>query len=201
MSKPDISTSFSSVLSLLWPQILMMYALCAMSVSPVWSAGQMSASIQAALGVSLQIVFLLNVVSMAVNSGATAVISQSVGAGRIMRAKLFVGVSILTNIFLGILVAFLGLVFGKYAFLLLGLSGAELEIATKLCNILFLSLPFSFVLNAASVIFRSFRQVKTPLFITTLACIFQLILLYLLCLEGDFMGIAWALFFTYLFVR
>lgn len=201
MSKPDISTSFSSVLALLWPQILVMYVLCAMSVAPVWAAGHMSPSIQAALGVSLQIIFFLNVVSIAINAGATAVISQSIGAGRIIRAKLFVGVTILTNLLLGLLVAFIATLFGKYAFLLLGLSGTELEIATKLCNILFLSLPFAFAFNSGAVIFRSFRQVKTPLVITIFACALQITLLYTLCVgeNSSFMGIAWAHFYAQVF--
>ena len=58
----------------------MMYLMFFMGFVAVWVAGQISADVQAALGMVNQCGILLMVVAMAISSGATAAVSQSLGA-------------------------------------------------------------------------------------------------------------------------
>lgn len=189
MSKhPDISTSFKAIFALLWPQVLMMYIICVMNVVPIWAAGKMSADVSAAFGVSMQMLFLLSVINIALNSGATAVISQSIGATKLQRAKLYVFITLLLNAFFGVGVGVLAYVFSGQIFALLGLRGAALGIANELWAVLLFSLPCSFLFNSAMAVFRSFREVILPLIITIIVCAFYLFFVFKLSFSEFFMG-------------
>ena len=189
MSKhPDISTSFKAIFALLWPQVLMMYVICVMNVAPIWAAGKMSADVSAALGVSMQMLFLLGVINIALNSGATAVISQSIGAKKLDRAKFYVFMTLLLNALFGVGVGVLAYIFSGQIFALLGLKGAALDIANELWAVLLFSLPCSFLFNSAMVVFRSFREVILPLIITIIVCAFYLFFIFKLSFSEFFMG-------------
>ena len=189
MSKhPDISTSFKAIFALLWPQVLMMYVICVMNVAPIWAAGKMSADVSAALGVSIQMLFLLGVINIALNSGTTAVISQSIGAKKLQRAKFYVFIILLLNAFFGVGVGVLAYIFSGQIFALLGLKDAALDIANELWAVLLFSLPCSFLFNSAMVVFRSFREVILPLIITIIVCAFYLFFIFKLSFSEFFMG-------------
>lgn len=111
MIKTTLSTSKRAIFGLVWPQILMMYLLFITNIAPLWVAGKMDAQTQAALGLVMQVIFFLNAFCIALNAGATAVISQSMGANRFFRARLYVNISLALNFILGALLGFLGLVF------------------------------------------------------------------------------------------
>ena len=67
--------------------MLQMYLVFVISFTPVWTAGKLSEDVQAALGMASQAQLFLNVVCMGLASGATAAISQSLGALRRRRAE------------------------------------------------------------------------------------------------------------------
>ncbi len=90
MPKLDLSTSPRAIWHLTWPQMLMMYLMFFTGFIGVWVAGQISSNVQASLGLVTQCAMFLMVVIMAVSSGATACISQSLGAGRMIRAQLYI---------------------------------------------------------------------------------------------------------------
>lgn len=196
--KIDISTSFRAIFALVWPQMLMMYLLCVMNIAPIWAAGQMSAEVQAALGMSMQALFFLNVVCIAISAGATSVISQSVGAGRVARAHSYVLLALGLNFFLGVIISAFAYVFADFIFELLALNGEALRVAKQLWGILLFSVVFSYVFNTCVVLFRSFREVKTPLFITLCVCVVHLFFLFALSFgrfgfsQFGYIGIAWA---------
>ena len=105
MPTPDLSTSPRAIWRLTWPQMLMMYLVFFMGFNTVWVAGQISADVQAALGMVTQCAIFLMVVIMAVSSGATAAVSQSLGARKMRRAQRYVGTTVLGSLGLGLLVA------------------------------------------------------------------------------------------------
>ena len=189
MSKhPDISTSFKAIFALLWPQVLMMYVICVMNVAPIWAAGKMSSQVSAALGVSMQMLFLLGVINIALNSGATAVISQSIGAKKLDRAKFYVFMTLLLNALFGVGVGVLAYIFSGQIFALFGLKGSVLDIANELWAVLLFSLPCNFLFNSAMAVFRSFREVILPLIITIIVCAFYLFFIFKLSFSEFFMG-------------
>lgn len=169
MIKTTLSTSKRAIFGLVWPQILMMYLLFITNIAPLWVAGKMDAQTQAALGLVMQVIFFLNAFCIALNAGATAVISQSMGANRFFRARLYVNISLALNFILGALLGFLGLVFKDGIFELLAVPNEAKQIAHSLWEIMIFAMPCAFIYQGAMVIFRCFGDVITPLFIS--ACI------------------------------
>ena len=83
----------------------MMYLVFFMGFVAVWVAGQINAEVQAALGMVNQCGILLMVVAMAISSGATAAVSQSLGALKVARAQRYVATTVLGCFVLGFVVA------------------------------------------------------------------------------------------------
>ena len=76
-----------SIWNLIWPQMVTMYSVVLTGLTAVWTAGQINADTQGALGMVNQCGFFLMVVIMALSSGATAAVSQSLGAEKLLRAQ------------------------------------------------------------------------------------------------------------------
>ena len=152
MPTPDLSTSPRAVWRLTWPQMLMMYLVFFMGFITVWVAGQISAEVQAALGMVTQCAIFLMVVIMAVSSGATAAVSQSLGALKMRRAQRYVGTTVLGSLGLGLLVAVGGWFFGDGILRLLMVPESILPIARELWQVTMLALPAQYIYSATGVI-------------------------------------------------
>ena len=74
------NTSPRAIWSLTWPQMLMMYVQFFSGFTTVWTAGQISADLQAALGMITQCGIFFMVLCMALSSGGMAAVSQSSGS-------------------------------------------------------------------------------------------------------------------------
>ena len=136
----------------------------------------------------MQMLFLLGVINIALNSGATAVISQSIGAKKLDRAKFYVFMTLLLNALFGVGVGVLAYIFSGQIFALFGLKGSVLDIANELWAVLLFSLPCNFLFNSAMAVFRSFREVILPLIITIIVCAFYLFFIFKLSFSEFFMG-------------
>lgn len=169
MIKPNLSISKRAIFSLVWPQMLMMYLLFITNITPLWVAGKMDAQTQAALGLVMQVIFFLNAFCIALNAGATAVISQSLGASKVYRARLYVSISLMLNFILGTILCAFGFMFKDEIFNLLAVPNEARQIALSLWGIMILSMPCAFIYQGAMVIFRCIKDVITPLFVS--ACI------------------------------
>ena len=198
MPTPDLSTSPRAIWRLTWPQMLMMYLVFFMGFNTVWVAGQISADVQAALGMVTQCAIFLMVVIMAVSSGATAAVSQSLGARKMRRAQRYVGTTVLGSLGMGLLVAVGGWFFGDGILRLLMVPERILPIARELWQVTMLALPAQYIYSATGVMFRATRQVLPPLWVAALVCAVNL----LACLgfglgwfglpAFGYMGLVWA---------
>ena len=169
-----------------------------MGFNTVWVAGQISADVQAALGMVTQCAIFLMVVIMAVSSGATAAVSQSLGARKMRRAQRYVGTTVLGSLGLGLLVAVGGWFFGDGILRLLMVPERILPIARELWQVTMLALPAQYIYSATGVMFRATRQVLPPLWVAALVCVVNL----LACLgfglgwfglpAFGYMGLVWA---------
>ena len=175
MPTPDLSTSPRAIWRLTWPQMLMMYLVFFMGFNTVWVAGQISADVQAALGMVTQCAIFLMVVIMAVSSGATAAVSQSLGARKMRRAQRYVGTTVLGSLGLGLLVAVGGWFFGDGILRLLMVPERILPIARELWQVTMLALPAQYIYSATGVMFRATRQVLPPLWVAALVCVVNLL--------------------------
>lgn len=198
MATPDLSTSATAIWRLTWPQLLMMYIVFLMGFVAVWVAGQISADVQAALGMVTQCSMLLMVVIMSIASGATAAVSQSLGAMRLQRARCYIAATVLGSMILGSIMACIGAWFGRDILLLLNVPEAIRPMTEELWQVNMLALPAQYIYAATGVMFRATRQVIPPLWVAGLVCIANLLAclglgLGWLGLPGyGYMGLAWA---------
>ena len=154
-----------SIWNLIWPQMVMMYSVVLTGLTAVWTAGQINADTQGALGMVNQCSFFLMVVIMAISSGATAAVSQSLGANNVQRAKRYIQITIFGSLMLGLLFAFLGYKHGTPVLRLLQVPEEIIPLASSMWDWMMFALPAQHVYAATGVIFRATRQVIPPLWI------------------------------------
>ena len=174
MPEPDLSVSPRAIWKLTWPQMLMMYLVFFMGFINIWVAGRISADVQAALGMVNQCGLFLMVVAMSMSSGATAAVSQSLGAKRMRRAQRYVGTTVLGSLLAGILVALLGWQLGSPILRVLQVPERILPVTAGFWDITMLALPAQYVYAATGVMFRATRQVLPPLWVAATVCVFDL---------------------------
>lgn len=176
MPKLDLSTSPGAIWRLTWPQLLMMYLVFFTGFIGVWVAGQISSGVQAALGLVTQCSMFLMVVIMAISSGATACISQSLGAGKMIRAQLYIFTTIVGSLLLGIMMAIPGWYFEGPILHLVQVPEELMPISREIWKIAVITLPVQYVNSATGVMFRATRMVIPPLCVAALVCVANLIL-------------------------
>ncbi len=168
--KPDLGVGARDIWRLTWPQMLMMYILFFSGIISVWTAGQISSQVQAAMGLVTQCSMFMMVIIMSISSGATAAISQSIGMGKLLRARLYISTTVFGSLGLGILMAVPGYLLGDQILWLIQTPPDIMGISREIWDISILGLPFQYVYFATGVLFRSTRQVLPPLWVATLVC-------------------------------
>jgi len=197
-TEPDLSVSPRAVWRLTWPQMLMMYLMFFMGFVSVWVAGRISADVQAALGMVNQCGIFLMVVSMAVSSGATAAVSQSLGARRIVRAKRYIAATVAGCSALGILVALAGWLCSEGILRVIMVPESILPQTREMWLAGLPGLPAQYLYAATGVMFRATRQVLPPLWVAALVCLCNLLACLGLGLgwfglpDCGYMGLVWA---------
>ena len=162
----------------------MMYLMFFMGFVAVWVAGQISADVQAALGMVNQCGILLMVVAMAVSSGATAAVSQSLGALKIMRAQRYVGTTVIGCMGMGFVVALFAWTFSEGILRMLMVPKSILPETRQMWTVSMLGLPAQYLYASTGVMFRATRQVLPPLWVAAAVCLCNL----LACLG---LGLGW----------
>ncbi|BAV92049.1 MATE family efflux transporter [Deltaproteobacteria bacterium] len=175
MNNPDLSTSPGAIWRLTWPQMLMMYLVFFMGFIMVWVAGQISADVQAALGMVTQSSIFLMVVAMALASGATAAIAQSLGARKTCRAQRYIATTVLGSLILGIFVAVAGYCFGDHILVFLMVPNTIMPVVHEIWQVTMLALPAQYLYAATGTMFRATRQVLQPLRVAALVCAVNLL--------------------------
>ncbi len=156
----------------------MTYIIYVMTLVPILAAGHLSADIQAALGMVIQCNLFLTVLSMGLAAGATATISQALGAGEEALAKKYIATTLALSALLGLGMGMCGLVWKEEILHLVRLPASALPEARELFGIFMLGLPFVYVFSASGVIFRSTREVIIPLIVMGLVACTQAFLCF-----------------------
>lgn len=171
MDKPALSFTPAAIWSLTWPQMLMMYLLFFSGIITIWVAGKISPNVQASLGMVMQCSLFLMVIIMAISSGATAAISQSLGMGKYARARLYISTVVYGSFILGLLTAFPAFFFGEEILRLIQTPPEIMPVCIKLWHVLAITLPIQYVFHSTSALFRSTRMVLPPLWVAALTLI------------------------------
>lgn len=81
-----VGTSWSALWRLSWPIVLTMVLNAMVGLLDTWIAGALGPTRQAAVGISMQLILLINATTTAVSIGCQALVSRNVGAGNLQDA-------------------------------------------------------------------------------------------------------------------
>lgn len=150
--------------NLSWPQVLMMVFHFLIGFVDVWVAGQIDHRVQAALGIITQSLFLFLVIATAVAGGGVAAISQSFGAGRILRAERYTGLCLIIAAVFGLFFPVLGLPLRDVFVSLLQVPKDIAPLTGYILEVFLYTLPPYYMMIMQNAVFRARRQVMVPLY-------------------------------------
>lgn len=167
-------------------------------MTDIWVAGQLGRDVQTSIGIVSQVFSMLMLIASLAGSGASTAISQSLGAGRTLRASRYVA-SILQICFLsGTLVALISLAMVHGTNLFQSENTALQPIMLTFITAYCVNLPFFYLLVMINSVFRAHTYVRIPCQTLFLVCMINLIasLAFGLGMWGapnyGYAGVAWA---------
>jgi multidrug resistance protein, MATE family len=157
--------------TLSWPQVLMMVFHFLIGFVDVWVAGRIDHRLQASLGIITQSLFFFLVIATAVAGGGVAAISQSLGAGRTLRAERYIGLCLLVAVVFGLIFPLVGLPAKGLFVRLLQVPPDIAPLTEYVLEVFLYTLPPYYMLIVQNAVFRSRRMVMVPLYAMILVTI------------------------------
>ena len=202
MTNPPKQAPYRNIWRLSWPQMLMMFLNFLIGFADVYVCGRIGREAQAAMGTIAQAMFFFLVLGVAVSNGSVAAISQSLGAGRRLRALRYGGLCFLTGLGLGAVILGLGFASRGLFLSLLRVPEAMRPEASYILNIFLWLMPVQYLYLITNAILRARQMVIAPLLAAAMVLLINTI--------GDFgfglgmfglpnfgfAGVAWATFFS-----
>ncbi|WP_432736764.1 MATE family efflux transporter [Maridesulfovibrio sp. FT414] len=194
------NSPYRTIWNLSWPQILMMIFHLMIGLVDVWVASKLGREIQASMGMISQSLFFFLVIAVATANGSVAAISQSIGAGLILRAKRYVGLCCIIGAVLGMVIFTLGFPYRNGILTVLRVPGEMRPVMEYFIEVFLYLVPIYYMLIITNAVFRAQKKVMLPLYsmiiVTTLNTIGDLGLgLGMWGLpDMGYKGLAWATF-------
>ena len=191
---------FGTIWGLVWPQMMMLLCSIVVNLTDIWAAGRISSDVQAAVGLSFQLQVFLMVFGWALGAGGMAAVSQSMGAGRVSRARNYVGLVLSSCVAVAVLLVLVTGVFRGPVLALLQTPDSLMPVTEYMVGVMLMGLPCFYVMQVGGTLFRAARQVIAPLIVAVAACLFNVfgdLCFGLGCLgfpAFGMAGIAWATF-------
>ncbi|GAB6125686.1 MATE family efflux transporter [Humidesulfovibrio idahonensis] len=150
--------------NLSWPQVLMMLFNFLIGFVDVWVAGKIDHRVQASLGIITQSLFLFLVIATAVAGGAVAAISQSLGAGKKLRAERYIGLCLSIAAVSGLVFLAIGLPLRDLLVRALQVPDDIVPLTRYVLQVFLYTLPPYYMMIMQNAVFRARRQVMVPLY-------------------------------------
>ena len=164
----------SVIWGLVWPQMLMLLCTIVINLTDTWVAGQISPGAQASVGMVFQVQLFLMIFAGALGAGGMASVSQSIGAGRWQRARRFAAFVLLACATLATFLSCMVYAVADPVLVLLQTPPALQAEAGYMLRVMLAGLPFFYVMQVGSTLFKAARQVMAPLIAMLLSCIINL---------------------------
>lgn len=189
-----------TIWKLAWPQTAMMFFHFLIGFVDVYVAGQISDRVQASLGMITQALFFFLIIAMALANGAVSAISQSLGAGKPLRAKRYVTLCLGLVFLASLVLTAFSFLFRPSLLALLQAPGDIRTITDTFLRVYLLLLPIYSLFVISNAVFRAQKQVYIPLIAMVVVTSFNTLGDFGLCFglfglpELGFRGLAWATF-------
>jgi MATE family multidrug resistance protein len=193
---------YRSIWQLTWPQILMMIFQFLIGAADVYVCGHIGREAQAAMGLVSQALFFFLTVAIAVANGSVAALSQSLGAGKALRAARFGGLCLISGVLFSAVIVILGLPLKGLFLTLLNVPGEVRGPAASILGLWLWLLPINYLFLITNAVLRSHKMVMAPLYAMGIACALNFWLDFGLGLGWwgmpamGYMGVAWSTFWA-----
>lgn len=148
---------------LAWPILLESYLNSLVGLTDTMLASQISAPATDAIGVASYFVWFIGLVAMALSTGATALVSRSIGKHRVSVANAAVGQTFVVAIVSGLIVGGLMAVFSPFIAGIVNLEGEAREAFVGYLRIVALGVPLSSILFSGIACLRGAGDSFRPL--------------------------------------
>ena len=148
----------------------------------------------AAVGASYSLTNVFICIAIGGGVGASVLTSRYFGARQYGRMKLSISTALLSFLAVSLILAALGLFYGREFMIFLQTPEDVLDMAVEYLNIYFMGLPFLFMYNVLSSMFNALGRSRIPLYLLIFSSVFNIVLdIYLVKALGlGIAGVAWA---------
>ncbi|NOY29636.1 MAG: MATE family efflux transporter [Planctomycetes bacterium] len=184
--------------NLSWPTVLLSALEASLGLVDLLMVRSLGSEATAAIGVSRQVTFLVNIIVVALASGLIAVVSQAVGANRWGEAVRALQQAFLLLVLIGLPVGAVGAFFSPRLLEMLNANAATIAHAAPYLQISFLGILFAWACVVGATFLRSVGDAVTPLKVAVGVVGLNVPLNYLLIHGAGFVpalgvpGAAWA---------
>ncbi len=168
------------ILSVAAPSVITMLVHTANGFLDSFFVGGLGPHALAAVGVGMNLSFLLMSAAMAVNVGTTAIVARSVGEGDLEQARDATRRSVTLIFLIGLVVALPMALLRDSILRLEGLDAETLPLASSYLLVSLLGVPFQFVMLTLGSAYRGLGDTTRPFFVTVGACLVHASLNYVL---------------------
>ena len=152
-----------TVVSLAWPNILMMAAQSSTGLIESWFVAKLGTDTIAGTALVLPLLMLMQNMSQgAMGGGISSAIARALGASRQAQADRYVLHALALNIALGVLFSFAELAMAPWIYRLLGGKGQALDAALTYSNVIFGGITLMWIMNAFASAIRGTGNMLVP---------------------------------------
>jgi len=196
------SSPYRSIWHLTWPQLFMMFFQFAIGALDVYVCGIIGRDAQAAMGLISQASSIFLVVALAVANGSVAALTQSLGAGKRLRALRYGGLCLSMGVVFSALILACGLIFRDAFLSILNVPAEILASSRSILGVFLCILPVNYLTILTNTVLRAHKMVMVPLAAMAVTFLLNTWLDFGLGLgrwgmpDMGYMGVAWATFWS-----
>ena len=164
----------STMLSMAWPNVLVMLAQSSTGLIETWFVSRLG--LDALTGMALVFPGFMTMQMLsggAMGGGISSAIARALGGGRKQDADALVWHAVIINLALGLTFSALVLTFGRNLYQVLGGHGASLDLALRYSTVVFIATPVVWLVNGVASVIRGTGNMAVP----ALAVCFGVVLL------------------------
>jgi len=174
-----------SIFNLAWPAVLRMFLQSIVGVIDVIMIGSLGATAIAAVDMSNRLIMVIIGAMTALTIGATALVAQSIGAKDKKKSNKIMVNSLLTGVFLAIILAILGVIFSTdfLKAMMVLMEEVDNNVLTQgsiYLKIVFASMVFGLPMMIINAVLQGIGDMKTPLYIMLITNVCNTVFNYLL---------------------
>ncbi len=167
---------FKTLIFLALPIMLGMLLQTAFNVIDTIFIGMLGTEALAAVAITFPVVFIFIAFASGLSVGSTTLVAQAVGAKNYSKANNIAEHSLMLSGVIGIIIAVLGIIFGKPIFVFMGATPEILELTLLYSNTIFIGFIFLFIGFISQGIMQAEGDSKTPMINMAISVMLNIIL-------------------------